>query len=166
MGMAVGVLFLGNSFAQQLVATGAFEINLNGEEVFSKLKEGRMPTVEELVARLEAAGLGKCNTKTTGPDVAASVTVGTTTREFTHTTLGWEKKGVRMTGRIAESGLPHGGSSTKWFRIGEIGGAFHVLLPRKRRSAQPLSPNSPLSTFTTQDDRTARTGSETLACTP
>jgi len=56
--MAVGVLFLGNSFAQQLVATGAFEVELNGEEVFSKLKEGRMPTVEELVARLEAAGLG------------------------------------------------------------------------------------------------------------
>lgn len=55
--MAIGILFLGNSFAQQLVATGAFEMELNGREIYSKLKEGRMPTIEEIITRLEAAGL-------------------------------------------------------------------------------------------------------------
>lgn len=55
--MVIGILFLANTFAQQLVATGAFEIQLNGQNVFSKLKEGRMPTIEELLSRLDAAGL-------------------------------------------------------------------------------------------------------------
>ena len=55
--LAIGILFIGNSFAQQLVATGAFELELNGQEVYSKLKEGRMPTIEEIITRLETAGL-------------------------------------------------------------------------------------------------------------
>jgi len=55
--MAIGGLFLFNSLMQQLVLTGAFEIHLNGQEIFSKLKEGRMPTIDELIDRLEDAGL-------------------------------------------------------------------------------------------------------------
>jgi len=41
-------LFLFNNFAQQFMATGAFEIILDGELMFSKIELGRMPTVQEL----------------------------------------------------------------------------------------------------------------------
>lgn len=55
--MTIGGLFLFNTLTQQLVATGAFEVHLNGQEIFSKLKEGRMPTIDELIDRLDTAGL-------------------------------------------------------------------------------------------------------------
>ena len=51
-------LFLLSSVAQQLIATGAFEISLvNGEEIFSKIKTGRMPTIEEIEDALRHNGL-------------------------------------------------------------------------------------------------------------
>jgi selT/selW/selH-like putative selenoprotein len=43
-----GALWLGGNFAQGMVATGAFEVVINGNDkapVFSKLREGRMPTL-------------------------------------------------------------------------------------------------------------------------
>uniref|UniRef100_A0A7S2TFZ1 Selenoprotein T n=1 Tax=Lotharella oceanica TaxID=641309 RepID=A0A7S2TFZ1_9EUKA len=40
--------FILNTMAQQLVATGAFEIVINDETVFSKLETGRLPTMELL----------------------------------------------------------------------------------------------------------------------
>jgi len=55
--LTIGGLFLFNTLTQQLVATGAFEVHLNGQEIFSKLKEGRMPTIDELIDRLDVAGI-------------------------------------------------------------------------------------------------------------
>lgn len=46
--LLVGFVF--SSYAQNLSATGAFEIFVNGELVFSKLQTGRLPTVEEIHA--------------------------------------------------------------------------------------------------------------------
>jgi len=42
-----------NSFA----TTGAFEISLDGNVVFSKLSTGRFPTAEELIHLMKSAGL-------------------------------------------------------------------------------------------------------------
>ena len=55
--MVVGGLFLFNSVAQNMCATGAFEISLNGKPVFSKLSSGRMPSVQEIRANLEQYGV-------------------------------------------------------------------------------------------------------------
>jgi selT/selW/selH-like putative selenoprotein len=40
--------FLGNIFAQNLLNTGAFEIAFDGQMIFSKLDEHRMPSVSEM----------------------------------------------------------------------------------------------------------------------
>mmetsp|Transcript_8273 Transcript_8273/g.15347 ORF Transcript_8273/g.15347 Transcript_8273/m.15347 type:complete len:120 (-) Transcript_8273:378-737(-) len=40
--------FVLNTAAQQLVATGAFEIEINKEIVFSKLQSGKLPTLDLL----------------------------------------------------------------------------------------------------------------------
>lgn len=55
--MVVGGLFLFNSVAQNMCATGAFEISLNGKNVFSKIQSGRMPSVQEIRTNLETFGL-------------------------------------------------------------------------------------------------------------
>ena len=51
---------VGNVLKQNFMNTGAFEIYYDGEEVFSKLKMNRMPTVEEIVDgirhKIEASG--------------------------------------------------------------------------------------------------------------
>lgn len=49
--------FVLNSWAQTKMASGAFEIYLNGQLIFSKLKVGRLPTQEELSAAMSAHGL-------------------------------------------------------------------------------------------------------------
>ena len=41
----------------RFTTTGAFEIFLDGDSVFSKLAEGRFPNADELVAAMKAAGL-------------------------------------------------------------------------------------------------------------
>lgn len=46
-----------NSIAQNLCSTGAFEIKYNDQMLFSKLEEGRMPTIEEIVHLLSQRGL-------------------------------------------------------------------------------------------------------------
>lgn len=46
-----------NSVAQNMCATGAFEITLDGKMLFSKIKEGRMPTIDEVVNLLSRRGL-------------------------------------------------------------------------------------------------------------
>ncbi len=48
-----GTFFVGNTIINSLVSSGAFEILLDGEVVFSKLSSGRMPTVEEILRSLE-----------------------------------------------------------------------------------------------------------------
>jgi len=47
--------FLLSNLAQNLAFTGAFEIVVNGETVFSKIRTGRMPAVEEVLDKVGAA---------------------------------------------------------------------------------------------------------------
>lgn len=49
-------LFVMNSFANSLIATGAFEIYVNEELIFSKLQTGRFPNGDELIAAINALG--------------------------------------------------------------------------------------------------------------
>lgn len=44
-------------FVQRYTATGAFELYLNGDTVFSKLSEGRFPNGDELLRLFKEAGL-------------------------------------------------------------------------------------------------------------
>ena len=50
-----GAIFMANSWAQSLVATGAFEVSVNDEVAFSKLQTGRMPELAEINNILRAA---------------------------------------------------------------------------------------------------------------
>lgn len=59
--MIFGMLFLFNTVAQNMMATGAFEITMNGKRIYSKIESGRMPTLHDLVARFEDAGLTSVN---------------------------------------------------------------------------------------------------------
>lgn len=52
-------LFLFSSVAQNMQATGAFEIILDGEVLFSKLEQGRMPSLQEIEEALANAGVEK-----------------------------------------------------------------------------------------------------------
>lgn len=49
-------LFVMNSLANSLIATGAFEIYVNDELIFSKLQARRFPTGDELIAAFNALG--------------------------------------------------------------------------------------------------------------
>jgi len=49
--------FLGNMISQSLLSTGAFEIYINNDLVFSKLQTGRMPDVNTINAIFRTAGL-------------------------------------------------------------------------------------------------------------
>ncbi|GLC34067.1 hypothetical protein PLESTB_000833700 [Pleodorina starrii] len=53
-GAAMGVWFVGNLILTNLQNTGAFEVYFDGKLIFSKLAEGRMPTVHELLVPMEA----------------------------------------------------------------------------------------------------------------
>ena len=52
-----GLLFGCNIMSGQLINTGAFEISLNGQRVWSKIETGRFPQLPELMSELKAAGL-------------------------------------------------------------------------------------------------------------
>jgi hypothetical protein len=47
-GWGMGAWFIGNTMAQNVVATGAFEIYVNENLEFSKLNSGQMPTQNDL----------------------------------------------------------------------------------------------------------------------
>jgi len=53
----LGGLFLLNNMCNSMLSSGAFEIHLDGVEVFSKLKAGRVPASEEIVELLLQHGL-------------------------------------------------------------------------------------------------------------
>ncbi|GIL45255.1 hypothetical protein Vafri_2558 [Volvox africanus] len=53
-GSAMGVWFVGNMLITNLQNTGAFEVYFDGKLIFSKLAEGRMPVVQELVGPMDA----------------------------------------------------------------------------------------------------------------
>ncbi|CCI43590.1 unnamed protein product [Albugo candida] len=48
------VLILLGTISQKLVSSGAFEIYLNDDLIFSKIQSGRWPTIEELSTILDA----------------------------------------------------------------------------------------------------------------
>ena len=54
--VAFFLLFVMNSLANSLIATGAFEIYVNDDLIFSKLQTGRFPNGDELMAALNAMG--------------------------------------------------------------------------------------------------------------
>lgn len=54
--VAFMALFIMNSVANSLIATGAFEIYVNEELIFSKLQTGRFPNADELIAAINALG--------------------------------------------------------------------------------------------------------------
>ncbi|CAM9482684.1 unnamed protein product [Chrysoparadoxa australica] len=52
-------LFVANSMANNLLATGAFELHLDGNLVYSKLETNKFPSAQELFAIMKANGLKK-----------------------------------------------------------------------------------------------------------
>mmetsp|Transcript_49289 Transcript_49289/g.97475 ORF Transcript_49289/g.97475 Transcript_49289/m.97475 type:complete len:137 (+) Transcript_49289:192-602(+) len=54
--VAFMILFVMNSLANSLLATGAFEIYVGDDLVFSKLQSGRFPNGDELIAAFNALG--------------------------------------------------------------------------------------------------------------
>jgi thioredoxin reductase-like selenoprotein T len=52
---AMGAWFVGNSIANALISTGAFEVMYGNEVIHSKLATGRMPSIEEIVVGVEEA---------------------------------------------------------------------------------------------------------------
>lgn len=53
LGAGIGVWFVGNMLVNSLQQTGAFEVYFDGTRVFSKLEQGRMPTLEELFGPID-----------------------------------------------------------------------------------------------------------------
>jgi len=51
------LVFMMGFMSTQLMATGAFEVYYNGQLVFSKLNEGRIPHVNDLVRNLQLHGV-------------------------------------------------------------------------------------------------------------
>jgi len=49
----VGVFFLGNMIESSLLSSGAFEVTVNGEPVWSKLETGYMPSMEHLISVID-----------------------------------------------------------------------------------------------------------------
>mmetsp|Transcript_59247 Transcript_59247/g.120471 ORF Transcript_59247/g.120471 Transcript_59247/m.120471 type:complete len:113 (-) Transcript_59247:37-375(-) len=54
-GWCMGAWLLGNLIENQVTQTGAFEVYADGQLVFSKLQAGRLPTLNEFLANLDAA---------------------------------------------------------------------------------------------------------------
>ncbi|MEW5304108.1 MAG: hypothetical protein WDW38_003466 [Sanguina aurantia] len=52
-GAGFGVWFIGNMVTNSLTASGAFEVFYDGQQVFSKIEAGRMPTMEEIVTPIQ-----------------------------------------------------------------------------------------------------------------
>ncbi|RHX99208.1 hypothetical protein DYB30_013480 [Aphanomyces astaci] len=57
--VAFGVLMVLGSVSQSMLTTGAFEVYFNDELVFSKLKAGRWPSMQEINQLLTANGLAR-----------------------------------------------------------------------------------------------------------
>lgn len=51
--MFLGFMMLGQ-LSGQLIATGAFEIELDGNVVFSKLELGRMPNTDDIISAMDS----------------------------------------------------------------------------------------------------------------
>ena len=56
------LFFVSNAIENQLISTGAFEITLNEVTIWSKLKSGRIPQVNELMQIIDAhINMGRAN---------------------------------------------------------------------------------------------------------
>merc|ERR1712157_652980 len=51
------VFLIGPSIIQSFVTTGAFEVELDGQVLYSKLQTGRLPTGADILTAFTAAGL-------------------------------------------------------------------------------------------------------------
>jgi len=49
----VGLFFIGNMVETSMLSSGAFEITVNGEPVWSKMETGYLPSLEHLVSLVE-----------------------------------------------------------------------------------------------------------------
>lgn len=54
--MTFASVFMLNSFANSLTATGAFEITVDGQLAFSKLQSGHMPNARDIVEAMDRLG--------------------------------------------------------------------------------------------------------------
>lgn len=53
--LVFGALFGCNIMSSQLINTGAFEVTIDGERVWSKMEAGRFPQLPELMQRMRSA---------------------------------------------------------------------------------------------------------------
>jgi len=53
----IGIFLIVPTIVQSYMTTGAFEISLNHDVLFSKIEQGRFPTAQELIAMFKQAGL-------------------------------------------------------------------------------------------------------------
>jgi len=49
----IGLFFVGNMVEQSLLSTGAFEVVVNGEPVWSKIETGYLPSLEHLISLID-----------------------------------------------------------------------------------------------------------------
>lgn len=52
-GIIAGAWFLGNMVSNSLTSTGAFEVYYDGRLVYSKLQNGQLPTMEEMLGGIQ-----------------------------------------------------------------------------------------------------------------
>jgi len=52
-----GIYFVGNTICNSLLSSGAFEVTYQGQVVWSKLAQGRLPNWEELLFSLQRLGV-------------------------------------------------------------------------------------------------------------
>lgn len=57
-GACAGAWFIGNTVAQNLQSTGAFEVYYDGVRMYSKMETGRLPQIPALLAAIEDARKG------------------------------------------------------------------------------------------------------------
>lgn len=71
--LAFGSVWMGNNVAAQLVATGAFEIEVDGVLVFSKLETGRLPDVNDIHSAMRRLGLQQATISAGGAGARANI---------------------------------------------------------------------------------------------
>ena len=49
----VTIFFVGNMVESNLLSSGAFEVEVNGKVIWSKLETGHLPTMEHLISLIE-----------------------------------------------------------------------------------------------------------------
>jgi len=67
--VCMGAWIVGNMISQNLKSTGAFEVVYKGKVLFSKLKQNRLPTVDEILKPIEKLGI---ETSTSSPSSRSS----------------------------------------------------------------------------------------------